>query len=44
MLKCPPRLIAAPDAPLPFAPELESHYRPNAERIAAGIEQMLAKS
>jgi pyruvate/2-oxoglutarate/acetoin dehydrogenase E1 component len=42
-LKCPPRLIAAPDAPVPFAPELESHYRPNADGILASIEQMLAK-
>ena len=44
VLKRPPRLMAAPDVPLPFAPELESHHRPNTERIAAGIEQMLAKS
>ena len=42
-LKGPPRLIAAPDAPIPFAPELESHYRPNSDRILASIEQMLAK-
>jgi 2-oxoisovalerate dehydrogenase E1 component len=39
--KCPPRLIAAPDVPVPFAPELESHYRPNADRIAAALEAML---
>ncbi|NQT14242.1 MAG: transketolase, partial [Planctomycetes bacterium] len=42
-LKGPPRLIAAPDAPIPFAPELESHYRPNSDRILASIEQMLAE-
>lgn len=40
-LKCRPKLIAAPDVPLPFAPELESYCRPSAERIAAGIEEML---
>jgi len=40
-LKGPPKLIAAPDSPIPFAPELESHYRPNSDRILAGIEQML---
>jgi 2-oxoisovalerate dehydrogenase E1 component len=39
--KCRPRLIAAPDVPVPFAPELESHCRPNAERIAAAVEAML---
>ncbi len=43
-LVCPPKLIAAPDAPIPFAPELESHHRPNLDRIGAGIHQMLAKS
>lgn len=42
-LKRPPKLIAAPDVPVPFAPELEAHYRPNSDRILAGIEQMLAK-
>jgi 2-oxoisovalerate dehydrogenase E1 component len=41
-LVCPPRLLSAPDVPLPFAPELESHYRPNADRILATMEQMLA--
>lgn len=40
-LKCRPKLIAAPDAPIPFAPELESHSRPNADTIAAAIEAML---
>ena len=39
--KCRPRLIAAPDVPVPFAPQLESHCRPNAERIAAAVEAML---
>jgi len=39
-LKCRPKLIAAPDVPVPFAPELEAHCRPNASRIAAGIAQM----
>jgi 2-oxoisovalerate dehydrogenase E1 component len=39
--RCRPRLIAAPDVPVPFAPELESHCRPNTERIVAAIEAML---
>jgi 2-oxoisovalerate dehydrogenase E1 component len=39
--KCRPRLIAAPDVPVPFAPELESHCRPNTERIVSAIGAML---
>ena len=42
-LRCPPRLIAAPDVPIPFAPELELHCRPGAARILACIEQMLGE-
>jgi 2-oxoisovalerate dehydrogenase E1 component len=42
--KCRPRLVAAPDVPVPFAPELEGYYRPNATRISAAIEQMLGES
>jgi len=40
-LKCPPKLVAAPDMPVPFAPELESQARPNGLRIEAAVEQML---
>jgi pyruvate/2-oxoglutarate/acetoin dehydrogenase E1 component len=32
--------LAAPDVPVPFAPELEAHYRPNAEKILAAVEGM----
>jgi 2-oxoisovalerate dehydrogenase E1 component len=39
-LKAPPRLVAAPDTPVPFAPELENHYRPNAAKILAAAESM----
>jgi len=42
--KCRPRLVASPDVPVPFAPELETYYRPNADRIAAVIEQMLGEN
>lgn len=42
-LKCAPRLLAAPDMPVPFAPELELPCRPNVETIAACIEEMLQK-
>ncbi len=40
-LQCAPQLLAAPDTPVPFAPELESHYRPNPEKITAAIRQMV---
>jgi 2-oxoisovalerate dehydrogenase E1 component len=40
-LKCRPKLIAAPDVPVPFAPELESYYRPDADKIGTAIEAML---
>ncbi len=40
-LKCPPRLVAAPNLPIPFAPELESNHRPNGQRIEAAIERMV---
>jgi 2-oxoisovalerate dehydrogenase E1 component len=40
-LKSPPRLIAAPNLPVPFAPELETLYRPNAARILAAVDQMV---
>lgn len=40
-LKCPPKLVSAPDLPIPFAPELEGHCRPNAQRIEAVIDQMV---
>lgn len=43
-LRCRPRLISAPDVPVPFAPELENHCRPNAARILACIEQMFGES
>lgn len=41
-LRQPPRLIAAPDGPVPFAPELELEHRPNSTKITAGIRQMFA--
>jgi len=40
-LKCRPQLIAAPNLPVPFAPELESHYRPNSQRIEAAVDTMV---
>jgi 2-oxoisovalerate dehydrogenase E1 component len=40
-LRCPPKLIAAPDVPVPFAPELEVYCRPDAQKILAGIEELV---
>jgi 2-oxoisovalerate dehydrogenase E1 component len=39
-LVAPPRLVAAPDAPVPFAPELETSFRPAKARILAAIDEM----
>lgn len=36
-----PRLLASPDMPVPFAPELESHCRPGVDRIRTSIDEML---
>lgn len=40
-LDAPPLLYTAPDVPVPFAPELESRYRPDAEGIFKKIEQLM---
>jgi 2-oxoisovalerate dehydrogenase E1 component beta subunit len=41
-LDAPPSLVAAPDTPVPFAPELEDAYLPSAERVRAELESLLA--
>ena len=41
-LDAPPMLYAAPDTPVPFAPELEASYRPKSDRIVEKIEQLLS--
>jgi len=41
--KSAPRLLAAPDMPMPFAPELELSCRPNRQTIGACIDEMLQK-
>lgn len=40
-LKEPPVLISRPDLPIPFAPELEQHFLPNAKTIAARIQELI---
>lgn len=39
-LKSPPRLLAAPNVPVPFAAELEAFYRPDAEKIAMAAAEL----
>ncbi len=41
-LRKPPAILSAPDAPVPFAPELEAAFRPNATRIEEMITALLA--
>ncbi|WP_052078921.1 alpha-ketoacid dehydrogenase subunit alpha/beta [Spirochaeta lutea] len=41
-LEAPPRLISAPDTPVPFAPELESVYRPSRAGIETALRELLA--
>ncbi len=40
-LDAPPTLLTPPDTPVPFAPELESIYRPNSAGIQAKIRELL---
>jgi pyruvate/2-oxoglutarate/acetoin dehydrogenase E1 component len=42
LLDAPPVLVAPPDTPVPFAPELEDAYLPNAERVRGALEELLA--
>jgi pyruvate dehydrogenase E1 component beta subunit len=41
-LAAPVKRVAAPDIPVPFAPPMENFYRPNPERIAAAVRELLA--
>jgi pyruvate/2-oxoglutarate/acetoin dehydrogenase E1 component len=42
LLDAPPVLVAPPDTPVPFAPELEDAYMPSVERVRAELEELLA--
>lgn len=42
LLDAPPALHAAPDTPVPFAPELEDAYLPSVESTSAALEELLA--
>jgi 2-oxoisovalerate dehydrogenase E1 component len=39
--RAPPRLVAGGDLPVPFAAELESHFRPNVDKITACLHDLL---
>ncbi len=41
MLKAPVRRVAAPDAPVPFAPGQERFYKPGAEDIVAAVRSIM---
>ena len=42
-LDAPVGRVGAPFSPVPFSPALESHYVPDADAIAAGIRDVLAR-
>jgi 2-oxoisovalerate dehydrogenase E1 component beta subunit len=42
LLDAPPVLLAPPDTPVPFAPELEDAYLPSFGRLTAALEELLA--
>jgi 2-oxoisovalerate dehydrogenase E1 component beta subunit len=42
LLDAPPVLVAPPDTPVPFAPELEDAYLPDAGRVRRALEELLA--
>lgn len=41
LLDAPIRRVTAPDVPVPFAPELENAYRPNAERLCEALTELI---
>lgn len=41
LLDAPPAVLAPPDTPVPFAPELEDAYLPSAQTLATAVEDLL---
>jgi len=41
-LDAPPAVVAPPDTPVPFAPELEDAYLPSVESVRAAVGELLA--
>lgn len=44
MLKAPVRMVTAPHSPVPFAPELEKLYLPNADKIIAAVKEITGQA
>jgi pyruvate/2-oxoglutarate/acetoin dehydrogenase E1 component len=44
VLRCAPRVVSSPDTPVPFAPELEMHYRPNENDISKTLTEIRGES
>jgi pyruvate/2-oxoglutarate/acetoin dehydrogenase E1 component len=42
LLDAPPAVVAPPDTPVPFAPELEDAALPSVEKVRAAVEELLA--
>ena len=42
LLDAPPSLVAPPDTPVPFAPELEDGYLPSRDGVRRALEELLA--
>ncbi len=42
LLDAPPSLLAPPDTPVPFAPELEDGFLPSTETLVSALEELLA--
>ena len=42
LLDAPPVLVAPPDTPVPFAPELEDAYLPSVASVRLALEELLA--
>jgi 2-oxoisovalerate dehydrogenase E1 component beta subunit len=42
LLDAPPALVAPPDTPVPFAPELEDAFLPSVDRVRDALEELLA--
>ena len=44
MLKAPVRMVTAPHSPVPFAPELEKLYLPNADKVIAAVKEITGQA
>ena len=42
-LDAPVTRVACPDTPIPFSPQLEQQYMPNADRVTQAVKSVLGK-